>query len=320
MSGFEEVQKTLGHPDELEDPLAPLKKALRAFSPNNKELLKVSVILDAQSAKDSGGGALVVEAGPGLPTTQVAPAPGAHTQELGRRLRELEKKYQKKADEAEKLRVRLQKEEKARQEAERLRGKAEQAAAHLRKDFEQARKNEEHLRDELGKVLGERSSLQEENARLKGQVEGFEKRIRELEARIGELEGAAAQSALLEARLAQLQRFKEALPEPFPEEALLRVLVLDYPSLGGEAEARVTALIEGYRAFLAGENHPALRHSNRDLLDCEAEGIVLVGLEQLLLDLAGLPLTRWLRTHAFRLETLLQTGPQPFSPRLAEEP
>lgn len=319
MSRFE-TQKALGHPNELEDPLASLKKALRAFSPNNKELLRVSVTLDAQSAKDSGGGAPVVETGPEPPTTQVVPVPGAYEQELGHRLREIEKKYQKKADEAEKLRVRLQKEEKARQKAEILKGKAEQAAAHMRKDLEQARKNEERLRDELMKVQGECSRLREENARLKGQIEDYEKQVKEFEARIGALEGAAAQREQLEARLAQLQRFKEALPEPFPEEALLRVLVLDYPSLGGEAEARVTALIEGYRAFLAGENHPALLRSNRDLLDCEAEGIVLVGLEQLLLDLAGLPLTRWLRTHAFRLETLLQTGPQPFSPRLAEEP
>ncbi|KZK15807.1 hypothetical protein [Meiothermus taiwanensis] len=254
------------------------------------------------------------------PPAQSAQAPNAREQELLRRLREGEKKYQQKVNEAEKLRVKLQREEKARQEAEGLRGRVEQEAAHLRKDLAQAHKNEEALRDELVKVQGERSRLQEENEVMKGRIEDYEKRVRELEARIGALEGAAAQRELLEARLAQLQRFKEALPEPFPEEALLRVLVLDYPSLGGRAEERVTALIEGYRAFLAGENHPALLHSNRDLLQCEAEGIVLVGLERLLLDLSELPLARWLRTHAFRLETLLQPGPRPTSPRFEEVP
>lgn len=322
MSGFEEAQKALGHPDELEDPLTPLKKALRAFSPNAKDLLRASVVLEGRSDKGSEPKTPVVRIKPEPPAGQLAqeaPKPSADDQGVLHRLREIEKKYQKKSDEAEKLRARLQREEKARQEAERLRGKAEQEAAHLRKDLQQAHQNAEGLRDELVKAQGERSRLQEENELLKGRIEDYEKRIRELEAHIGALEDAAAQREQLEARLAQLQRFKEALPEPFPEEALLRVLVLDYPSLGGKTEERVMALIEGYQAFLKGEDHPALFHSNRDLLGGEAEGIVLVGLERLLLDLSRLPFARWLRTHAFRLETLLQTGPRPSSPRFVEE-
>lgn len=323
MSELEEFQKALGRPAEAEGSLASLRKALWAFSPNTKGLLRASVVLEGQSDKGSEPKTPVVHIEPEPPAVQAAQEahkPSTDDQEVLHRLREIEKKYRKKSDEAEKLRVRLQREEKARQEAERLRGKAEQEAAHLRRDREQAHQNAEGLRDELVKAQGERSRLQEENEVLKGRIEDYEKRVREHEARIRELEGAAAQREQLEARLAQLQRFKEALPEPFPEEALLRVLVLDYPSLGGKAEERVTALIEGYRAFLAGESHPALLHSNRDLLECEAEGIVLVGLERLLLDLSGLPLARWLRTHAFRLETLLQPGPRPSSPRFVEEP
>ncbi|WP_254431556.1 hypothetical protein [Meiothermus sp. PNK-Is4] len=154
---------------------------------------------------------------------------------------------------------------------------------------------------------------------LEGQLEGYKKRVDELEARVRELEGIAVQKEHLEAQLAGLSSFKETLPEPFPQEALLRVLVLDYPNLGDKAEERVIALIEGYWAFLKGEDHPALRHSNRELLVGEPEGMVLVGLEKLLLDLASLPLARWLRTHAFRLEALLQEGQRPSSPRLREE-
>ncbi|WP_245606081.1 hypothetical protein [Thermus amyloliquefaciens] len=141
----------------------------------------------------------------------------------------------------------------------------------------------------------------------------------ELEARLGELEGIAEQKEDLEAQLARLSSFKETLPEPFPQEALLRVLVLEYPSFGGKAEERVMALIEGYQALLKGEDHPALRHSNREFLRGEAEGIVLVGLEKLLEDLVNLPLARWLRVHAFRLEALLQEGQRLSSPRLTEE-
>lgn len=256
----------------------------------------------------------------GLTQETVAPrppsaGPAADDRDLWRRLRESEKRLQKKADEAEKLRAKLAKEEKARQEAVSARGRAEQEAALLRKDLSRVAEERERLSAELAKVREESTKLQTEKEALEGRVEGYKKRVDELEARVRELEGVVARKEPLEARL---KNFEEALPEPFPQEVLLRVLVLDYPGLGGRAEERVTALIEGYRAFLKGEDHPALFHSNRDLLVGEPEGVVLVGLERLLLDLASLPLARWLRTHAFRLEALL--GRQALSsPRLREE-
>ncbi|GIW31726.1 MAG: hypothetical protein KatS3mg071_1900 [Meiothermus sp.] len=176
MSELEEFQKALGRPAEAEASLDSLRKALWAFSPNAKDLLRASVVLEGQSEKGSEPKTPVVRIKPEPPAghaVQEAPKPSADDQEVLRRLREIEKKYQKKSDEAEKLRARLQREEKARQEAERLRGRAEQEAAHLRRELQQAHQNAEDLRDELVKVQGERSRLQEENELLKGRIEEF---------------------------------------------------------------------------------------------------------------------------------------------------
>lgn len=329
MAELEEVLRevarhVLGLPAEAKDSVSSLKKALGASPPNFKEML-AAPSPDKQSAKNppqatTAGEAVEVEPKP--PSAQPdggAHKPAAHDQDLLRRLRESEKKLQKKADEAEKLRAKLQKEQKAVQEAQSARGRAEQEAARLRKDLSRVAEERDRLSAELAKVREESTKLQTEKGALGGQVEGHKKRVDELEARVRELEGLAEQKAHLEAQLARLSSFKETLPEPFPQEALLRVLVLDYPSLGDKAEERVIALIEGYQALLKGEDHPTLRHSNRELLVGEPEGMVLVGLEKLLLDLASLPLARWLRTHAFRLEALLQEGQQLSSPRLREE-
>lgn len=265
MSELEEIlkevaRKALGLPAETAGGLSALKKDL------------------CSSTHGLRGEVSTTPTHPAVAPRPPSAGPAADDQDL----RESEKRLQKKADEAEKLRAKLAKEEKARQEA-----------ALLRKELSRALEDKKHLAAELTRLQAANGALDE--------------RVKELE--------STTRAEPLEARL---KNFEEALPEPFPQEVLLRVLVLDYPGLGGRAEERVMALIEGYRAFLKGEDHPALLHSNRDLLVGEPEGVVLVGLERLLLDLASLPLDRWLRTHAFRLEALLG-GPTLSSPRLREE-
>lgn len=313
MSELEEIlkevaRKALGLPAETPGGLSALKKDLCSSTRGLRGEVPTPPVR----------GLTQETAAPAVGPRPPSAGPAADDQDLWRRLRESEKRFQKKADEAEKLRAKLAKEEKARQEAESARGRAEQEAARLRKELSRVAEERERLSAELAKVREESTKLQTEKEALEGRVEGHKKRVDELEARVRELEGVVARKEPLEAQLARLKSFKEALPEPFPQEVLLRVLVLDYPGLGGRAEERVTALIEGYRAFLKGEDHPALSHSNRDLLVGEPEGVVLVGLERLLLDLASLPLARWLRTHAFRLEALLG-GQALSSPRLREE-
>ncbi|RTG92250.1 hypothetical protein CSW38_11175 [Thermus scotoductus] len=256
---------------------------------------------------------------PPRPSEEGGLGPASAEQEPLRKLRECERKFQRKAKEVEKLEVKLQRAQKAVQEAERDRGRALEEAAHWRKEASRFAAERDRLGAEMARVQEAYAKLRADWAELEKEVEVYKRSIDALEARLRELEGVAEQKAHLEAELARLRNFKEALPEPFPQEALLRVLVLDYPGLGNRPEERVLALIEGYRALLKGEDHPALRHSNRELLAGEPEGMVLLGLERLLLDLASLPLSRWLRTHAFRLEAWLQAGEQPSSPRLREE-
>jgi DNA repair exonuclease SbcCD ATPase subunit len=235
-------------------------------------------------------------------------------EDLARKLREYEQRFQKKAHEVEKLKVKLQKAEKARLEAESAKGKALEEAAHLRKALA-----------ERERLLSERVGLEEKVAELLSAKAALEKRLKEQEEELRRLkeslparEALSEENARLRERLSRMEGFREALPEPFPQEALLRVLVLDYPRLAREPRERLLALLEGYQAFLQGKDHPALAHSNRDFLEKEAEGVVLLGLERLLLDLASLPLARWLRAHAFRLEAWLFPE-EPSSPRLSED-
>jgi len=238
---------------------------------------------------------------------------------LLRELRECQKRFGRKADEAEKLRVGLKKAQDALRKAQLDKSKALEEAAHLRKALAQLAEERDRLSAELVKLREESQSLRAAKASLEEQARRHKAQLDALEAQVRELEDLAKQKEQLEAQLLRLNACKEALPEPFPPEALLRVLVLNYPSLGGEPARRVGSLIEGYQALLAGKNHPALYHSNLELLSGEPEGVVLLGLERLLLDLASLPVARWLRAHAFLLESKLLEGQQPFSPRLREE-
>lgn len=245
---------------------------------------------------------------------------------LSRKLRECERKYQKKVHEAEELRGKLQKQERLRKEAEKARGEALEQAAHLKRKLEELEEARELLeaefertQHELAKLQGELKNLRLERESLLNQSEGYEQRLAQLAGKIEDLEKELEDKRHIETRLARLTQLRQALPEPFPQELLLRVLVLDYPRFGSDPQDRLMALIDGYRALLAGEEHPALKQSNLDLLTGEPEGIVLLGLERLLLDLVQLPLRRWLRTHGFRLEAFLQQEWSLASPRLSEE-
>lgn len=321
----EVVRNILGFPVGAKNSVPSLRKALGELPQNSKETLAASLILDRCSVKSTSQettASEAVEVEPKTPSARPdggAQKPVAHEGELLRRLQEIEKKLQKKVNEAEKLRAKLEKEQKARQLAESAKGRAEQEAAHLRKTLSRVAEEKDCLSAELKKVRAENAKFLTDEAMLEQRVKSYEMRLDDLETKVRELVCIEEQKKLLEDQFAKLSGFKEALPEPFPLEALLRVLVLDYPSLAGKAEERVIALIEGYRAFLKRENHPTFLHSNLELLVGEPEGIVLLGLEKLLLDLDSLPLTRWLRTHAFRLEALLQEGQQLSSPRLREE-
>ncbi|MDW8481596.1 MAG: hypothetical protein RML14_06905 [Meiothermus sp.] len=336
MSALEEVikkvaQENLSLPAEAESSVAALKKALESLPLHPKEMLTFSPMADEKTTQGPALGAPQDVAGESRAGSPDQPngdptQPATQDQNLLHRLREYETKFQRKVDEAQRLAASLQKEQKARQELESRRGRAEQEAAHLRKELAQLREEINRLNTELAKERADSARLREENQRLRRdqealqvQASDYRKRLEELQSQVRNLEAAASEKEGLEARLSKLSHFAAALPEPFPQEALFRVLVLDYPVLGEKPEHRVQSLIEGYRALLRGERHPALQHSNLELLRGEPEGTVLLGLEQLLLDLVNLPLARWLRAHSFRLEAFLQEAQRLSSPRLSED-
>jgi hypothetical protein len=312
---LEEVARgILGLPAQAAESISSLKKMLGVWPTQPEGIPAILVDPNGASAsppRESGA--------PTTASTEAGVALGFYEQGLAKKLRECERKFQRKADELQKLEIRLKKEQKARREAEAVGGRASQEAADWHRAFARSEAEKQRLHAELERVRDERARLEVDKKALEEQLKAHSERLEALEAQVQHLEGLAKKKEQLEAQLEKLRSFRDLLPEPFPPEALLRVLVLDYPSLGGKAEERVERLIEGYRAFLNGEDHPALRHSNRELLLGEAEGMVLVGLERLLLDLASLPLARWLRTHAFRLEAWLQDQQKLSSPRLMEE-
>ncbi|MEJ5337836.1 MAG: hypothetical protein WHT26_11170 [Thermus sp.] len=232
--------------------------------------------------------------------------------------------------EAEGLRRDLAKVEKQKEEALRERDRAREEAALLRKRLQE-------LEEEKGGWEQKASEFREVLQRSRGELEEAKREMESLRARLAEAlnleserarweeekarleEALGRERALWEGAEARLKALEGApLPSPLPQEALFRVLVLDYPALGEAPVERLKALLEGYRAFLKGEDHPALAHSNARFLSGNPEGILLLGLEQLLQDLGRLPLERWLRTHAFRLEALLAPQELPPSPRLEE--
>lgn len=212
----------------------------------------------------------------------------------------LKQRLQKKHAELEDLRRRLARLEREWQVALRAKGKAEMEASRLRKDYAaleeelaQLRKQWEEAQAQLNLLL----PLREENKTLREEV-----------VRLGEKVASLQKEAKRGEAWARAQAFQEALPAPFPLEVFSRVLFLDYRALGTTPEERLLALAEGYKALLAGHDHPALQASTRELIQGDPEGIALVGLERLLLDLANSPLLRWLRTHAWLLEARLRGG------------
>lgn len=89
-------------------------------------------------------------------------------------------------------------------------------------------------------------------------------------------------------------------------------LVIDYESLGESAGERLKMLIDVYQAVFEPQQPQALEllteYTNWSELDDNAfEGIFMMGLEQLLLDLTNLPIQRYLTMQSFNQEALLRS-------------
>jgi hypothetical protein len=92
---------------------------------------------------------------------------------------------------------------------------------------------------------------------------------------------------------------------------LENALIIDYRHLSSEPAERLVMLLQIYNAFLEHRKdfQPMVDHTNyADFADPKKEirGLLLLGLEMLLLDGVNLPLIQWLNTQAFRQESVLK--------------
>lgn len=91
-----------------------------------------------------------------------------------------------------------------------------------------------------------------------------------------------------------------------PDEAFAEALVLDYTALADNPRERLMALWEGYQLFLEGQSPPMWEGAADGLEMTEPGGILLLGLEHMLLDGINTPLLRYLQMATFRSEAILQ--------------
>ncbi len=313
---FEEaIRAALGLPPETPPSLPGLKKALGPWVAGFGEPAKP----ERKGAVNQGGDSFR----PKVSQAKELDQPEAPRE--AKEVRELKNRLQKKAHEVQALQAKLARETRAREKAEAQLGRKAQELAHLGHALEDLRQNlaqlearASALEEERDRLWREKAALEEAQRPLEEALRLKEEELRRLQCRLAELEEAleAAQKRL-EASEA-VEALGQRLPEPFPQEALFQVLVLDYPNLGTKPRDRLIGLMEGYRALLRGEDHPALEATNRAFLKGEPEGIVVLGVELLLRDLASFPLHRWLRTHAMAVEAFLVPERTTPSPRLRE--
>jgi len=232
---------------------------------------------------------------------------------LEQRLRECQKRFSKKVHEVEELKRQLAKAREEQTQAQRERDRAKEEAARSRKELAQLEGERERIAQKLAESQEALASLEGEVAALQGEKEALEDRLartetllKEATQRLEEAQGALAEGKRLKEELDRIRSWRERLPEPFPKDALFRLLVLDYPRFGDDARTRIQALLEAYHSLKEGRDHPVLaEHTNFPLLEGRREGLVLLGVEVLLQDLTDLPLVKWVRTHALRLESFL---------------
>ncbi len=124
----------------------------------------------------------------------------------------------------------------------------------------------------------------------------------------------------LEGRVAELEEVARLHELPLDAETLQDALILDYETLGDDPRQRFTALLDLYEAALRQEPHPLLEEkTNWGALCGEFQGILLLGLEPLLLDALRLPIRRYLKMSSFSKEALLRSlAVHIESPRLLE--
>ena len=139
-------------------------------------------------------------------------------------------------------------------------------------------------------------------ARLEAQVLRLRARLRDFEARAASPRDASPDEA---GDSSAVPGLADARQIPFEPQELEGVWVIPYGELADEARERLWLLIGMYEAALRGEEHPGLAKTNWQGLRGRPKGLLLLGTDRLLDDMARLPLRRWLEASLFAREAYL---------------
>lgn len=112
-------------------------------------------------------------------------------------------------------------------------------------------------------------------------------------------------------RMAEMAQREQTQKRQVGGAELKNALLIDYRHLAIQPSNRLLLLLELYKAFLKHDkDHLGLQqHSNyADFKNpsTEIRGILILGMEQLLLDAVNLPLVAWLHSQSFQQETVLK--------------
>lgn len=107
----------------------------------------------------------------------------------------------------------------------------------------------------------------------------------------------------------ELRKRANVVEIPLDAKELQNSLIIDYEQLGETAIGRLNSLITLYEAVLVdNEAEVLVTHTNwLDLDGGAVDGILLLGLEPLLLDLTNLPIRRYLAMQSFKRESVLRS-------------
>ena len=148
-------------------------------------------------------------------------------------------------------------------------------------------------------LQGQRNHLQSELARA-------QEVLANTKVSLGRLEQTNRE---LKTELEDLRKRAKVVSVPTDIQDFQNTLIIDYELLGDTPSVRLYGLITMYEAVLIGETN-ALLDTNTNWLELDRnafDGILMLGLEPLLLDLANLPVRRYLDMQSFKHETILRS-------------
>ena len=173
------------------------------------------------------------------------------------------------------------------------------------RDATLAKQSATHQQQQEALVLTTKS-LQDRRNGLQRELTQAQDALTSTKASLGQLKQTNRE---LSSELEELQKRAKVISVPTDVQDLQNTLIIDYELLGDTPSVRLHGLITMYEAVLSGETSALLdTNTNWPELDRDGfDGILMLGLEPLLLDLANLPVRRYLDMQSFKHETILRS-------------